>query len=101
MRRAVAHNERITCGCPMSQADLFTDENLQAPRWRADLEKVRARLTRILAEARAARSNPWSPAQTHLYQTIVPNMTRWLPAAEAADWIDQFNREMNRLLDAA
>ena len=85
----------------MAQGDLFGNDDAAQPAWRADPEKVRARLRRILAEAQEARSNPWSPAQTQLYQTIVPNMTRWLPADEAQQWLAQFNREMTRLLDAA
>jgi hypothetical protein len=47
---------------------------------------VRARLARILAEAKDPAAEPWDAAQASLYRTIVPEMTRWLPEAEAAEW---------------
>lgn len=80
----------------MNQPDLFAGEDFQAPRWRPDPDKVRRRLERILGEARAAATNPWSRAQTSLYKTIVPNMTRWLPEDEAARWRAEFEAEMAR-----
>ena len=46
--------------------------------------KVRARLHRILAEARAAQKLPWEPTRVSLYRTIFPQMTNWLPDEEAA-----------------
>lgn len=79
----------------MTQPDLFGDAG-GPPRWRADPDKVRRRLERILSEARAAAGNPWSSSQTQLYKTIVPNMTRWLPEDEAARWRAAFDAEMAR-----
>jgi len=80
----------------MAQTELFADEP-QTHQWRADPDKVRARLEKILAEARAAKTPPWSRAQTDLYRTIVPNMTRWLPEKEAAEWRAEFSAELERL----
>jgi hypothetical protein len=65
--------------------DLFANE---APRnagiVSADPDHVRAKLFKMLAEARAARSAlPWNERTTRLYQTIFPQMTNWLPNAEA------------------
>ena len=45
------------------------------------LDSVRARLHKILAEARAAQKLPWDPARVSLYRTIFPQMTNWLPEA--------------------
>ena len=47
-----------------SQPDLFGAEAI--PLYRPDTGKVRARLHKILAEARAAQSSPWEPARVSL-----------------------------------
>jgi len=58
---------------------------------------VRARLNRILAEARAAQKLPWEPATVSLYRTIFPQMTNWLPDEEAAQLRFEFEAELKRL----
>ena len=78
-----------------SQSDLFGAE--VAPAYRADPGKVRARLHKILAEARAAQTSPWEPARVSLYRTIFPQMTLWLPEDEAAQLRFEFEMEMARL----
>lgn len=79
----------------MEQLNLFATPS--APAWRPDPDKVRARLTRILNEARAAEVMPWEPAQLSLYRTIVPDMTRWLPEDEGRRWLADFEGELARL----
>jgi hypothetical protein len=61
-----------------TQDDLF-DEDAAPVAYRADPDKVRARLHRILAEARSAQRLPWEPTRVSLYRTIFPQMTNWLP----------------------
>jgi len=78
-----------------SQPDLFGAE--AAPTYRPDPDKVRARLHRILAEARAAETLPWEPARLSLYRTIFPQMTLWLPEDEATQLCFAFDAEMERL----
>jgi hypothetical protein len=78
-----------------SQSDLFGGE--PTPSYRPDPEKVRARLHKILAEARAARKLPWEPTRVSLYRTIFPQMTNWLPEEEAAQLRFDFESEMARL----
>jgi hypothetical protein len=78
-----------------SQPDLFGAD--AAPAYRPDPDKVRARLQRILAEARAAQTVPWEPTQVSLYRTIFPQMTLWLPEEEAAQLRLEFEAEMTRL----
>jgi hypothetical protein len=78
-----------------SQSDLFGAEPVQIHR--PDPEKVRARLHKILAEARSARTLPWEPARVSLYRTIFPQMTNWLPDEEAAQLRFDFESEMARL----
>jgi hypothetical protein len=81
-----------------SQSDLFGKEPV--PAYRPDPEKVRARLHKILSEARAAKTLPWEPTRVSLYLTIFPQMTNWLPAEEAAQLRFDFDQEMARLKPA-
>jgi hypothetical protein len=77
------------------QGDLFGAE--PAPAYRPDPDKVRARLHKILAEARAADAAPWGPARLSLYRTIVPQMTSFLPDEEGAQLRFEFEQELARL----
>ena len=77
-----------------SQSDLFGAAD---PAYRPDPDKVRARLHKILAEARAARTFPWEPARASLYRTIFPQMTLFLPGDEGAQLRFAFESEMARL----
>lgn len=79
------------------QPDLFAGQAPGPAPWRPDPDKVRARLERILGEARAAQTVPWERSQASLYRTIVPDMTRWLPDEEAAAWRAEFDAQMARL----
>ena len=67
-----------------SQPDLFGAE--AAPAYRPDTDKVRARLNKILAEARAAQTLPSERSRLSLYRTIFPQLTLWLPEAEGAQF---------------
>ena len=81
------------------QADLF-DKDAQpdlfggdaAPVYRPDLDKVRARLQKILAEARAAQAMPWEPTRLSLYQTIFPQMTDFLPRTKGRNCASRSKR---------
>jgi hypothetical protein len=77
------------------QGDLFGAESV--PIYRPDPDKVRARLHKILAEARAAQKLPWEPTTVSLYRTIFPQMTNWLPEEEGAQLLFQFEEELARL----
>jgi hypothetical protein len=77
------------------QPDLFGDS--RPPAYRPDPDKVRARLHKILAEARAAQRLPWESTRASLYRTIFPQMTLWLPEDEGAQLRFQFETEMARL----
>jgi hypothetical protein len=80
---------------PETQEDLFGPEAL--PTYRPHPDKVRARLRRILAEARAAQKLPWEAARLSLYRTIFPQMTLWLPEDEGAQLRFEFETELARL----
>ncbi|HEY0105940.1 MAG TPA: hypothetical protein VGB91_07630 [Rhizomicrobium sp.] len=75
------------------QPDLLEDQPAQA--YRADPDEVRRDLLRMLAEARAARAMP--ARRLRLYQTIFPQMSNWLPEAEAAQLCFAFECELERL----
>lgn len=78
-----------------TQSDLFGAE--ATPTYRPDPDKVRSRLHKILAEARAARKLPWEPTTVSLYRTIFPQMTNWLPDEEGAQLRFEFETEIARL----
>jgi hypothetical protein len=78
-----------------TQPDLFGAE--PAPAYRPDPDKVRRRLGKILAEARAAQKLPWEPTTVSLYRTIFPQMTNWLPEDEGAQLRFEFETELARL----
>lgn len=77
-----------------SQADLFGG-GAAPPAYRPDIDKVRARLHKILAETCGADELPGGKAS--LYRTIFPQMTLWLPEEEAAQLRFEFEAEMERL----
>ena len=77
-----------------AQDELFVPEPVV---FRPDPDRVRRRLERILAEARAAESMPWDRARRRFYEKIVPQMTLALPEAEAARLRLAFETEMARL----
>jgi hypothetical protein len=86
------------------QGDLFghdqpdpSGDDHETPVYRADPDEVRADLHRILAEARAAKTIPWTPSTLSLYRTIFPQMTNWLPEEEGAQLRFQFEEELTRL----
>lgn len=85
------------------QLDLFGEEpepdlfgpGYEPPVWRADPDGVRAKLHKILAEARAAERLPWDADRAGYYRTIFPQMTLSLPQEEPAQF--EFETEMARL----
>ena len=79
-----------------SQPELF-EADAAPPAYRPNLDEVRARLNKILAEARAAEKLPWEADKALLYRTIFPHMAGWLPDEEAAQLRFEFDTEMARL----
>jgi hypothetical protein len=80
---------------PSAQGELFAAP--AEPAYRPNLDKVRARLEKLLAEARAAQTMPWEPSQLSLYRLIFPQMTNWLPDEEAFQYRMNFDQELERL----
>lgn len=88
-----------------SQQDLFHEEDqpelftpdAAPPAYRPNPDDVRARLHKILTEARAAEKLPWDRDRLLVYRTIFPQMAGWLPEEEAAQLKFEFDSEMARL----
>ena len=81
---------------PEGQPDLFAGEAKPVV-FRADPDKVRAKLHLILAEARSASAMPWSEDRLGYHQLVFPQMARALPEEEAAQLCFAFEEEMRRL----
>jgi hypothetical protein len=88
-----------------SQGSLFGSEEgkLQAPRQSIvpDPEVVRLRLKSLIERARSAEKMPWSERDARMWQTVFPNMAKWLPKDEANQLCFEFAQEMERLSRAA
>jgi len=67
------------------------------PPYRPDLDKVRARLQRILGELRTAETMPWDRERLSLFRTIFPEMTGWLPEEEGRCLRLEFQTALARL----
>ena len=80
------------------QPDLLEQQPAQA--YRPKVDDVRRELLDMLAQARAAKSMPWTPAKAKYHQTVFPQMSNWLPEAEAAQLRLEFESEMARLSEA-
>lgn len=78
------------------QQDLFAEDAAPIV-YRADPDRIRLRLARILAEARAAEQMPWDSERLRLYRRLVPQMSMWLPEEEAAQLKFEFEQELERL----
>lgn len=83
------------------QGDLFPE----APARKGGIvdfpSEARRRLTRMLAEARAAERLPWSEREARTLEILFPQMAGWLPDDEAGQLCFEFARELERLRNAA
>ncbi|MFN4040666.1 MAG: hypothetical protein ACK4I0_03265 [Brevundimonas sp.] len=59
--------------------------------------RARAKLTRVLEQARAADRMPWDDRNVRMWQTVFPQMARWLPDEEAEQMTRAFQHEIARL----
>lgn len=84
-----------------AQGSLFgpAEDRLQAPRQDSlpDPETIRLRLRFLLEKARSAEKMPWSEREARMWQTVFPNMTKWLPEDEANQLRFEFAQELDRL----
>ena len=66
-----------------------------------DIPRIRGRLLAVLETARAAPAKPWSEKDRRMWQTVFPNMSKWLPDDERDQLCFEFAQEIERLLKAA
>lgn len=59
--------------------------------------RVRRKLSRVVKQAREARTMPFTPRQVRMWQTVFPTMATALPRDEAAQLRTAFDREIERL----
>ena len=92
-------------GHASAQRSLFGpgEDRLQAPRQSLvpDPATVRLRLQALLERARSADEMPWSDREARMWQTVFPNMAKWLPEEEADQLRFEFAQEIERLTKAA
>lgn len=78
-----------------TQGDMFGPPPKQS--YAPSPEKVRAEVNKVLDKARIAKEMPWTAKEVAFWKTVFPQMTRWLPEAEAAQLRNAFKEEMHRL----
>lgn len=64
-------------------------------------DTIRARMLRLIAEARAAEKLPWTPRMAQSHTVMFPYMAEWLPKEEGEQLLLEFMIEMERLQKAA
>lgn len=83
------------------QESLFgSGENRLQARRRSSLpdpEVIRLRLQTLLVKVKSAEKMPWSERDARMWQTVFPNMAKWLPQEEADQLRLEFSEEMERL----
>jgi hypothetical protein len=82
-----------------AQGSLFGDGRMAPPARQStpDIEAIRVRLGKLLETLRTSETLPLSDKDIRMWQTVVPNMTRWLPTDEADTIRAKFSHEMDRL----
>lgn len=60
-------------------------------------DTIRAKMHKLIAEARAATTTPWPPRQTRSHMVMFPYMAEWLPSQEGEQLLLEFKAEMHRL----
>ena len=88
------------------QFSLFGDGDSRIPHPRSqefvpDIPRIRGRLLAVLEQARAAPARPWPDKDRRMWQTVFPNMSKWLPDEERDQLCFEFAAEIERLSLAA
>jgi hypothetical protein len=87
----------------MRQVDLFKDHDQPElflpprPVSKVTPQSVRLKLVAALDQLRASEEMPWDATNLRYWQTVFPQMTRWLPDDDAARLCLEFSKEMKRL----
>jgi hypothetical protein len=87
----------------MRQVDLFKDHEQPElflppkPVSKVTPQSVRLKLVGALEQLRASDEMPWDTTNLRYWQTVFPQMSRWLPDDDAAQLCLEFSEEMKRL----
>jgi len=60
-------------------------------------ETIRAKMLKLIAEAKAAKSPPWPKRQVRTHMVMFPYMAEWLKDGEGEQLLIEFRHEMKRL----
>lgn len=80
----------------MSQLEMFATPN-QPASTAPSVDQVRARLQGLLKTLRSAETLPLTDKQLRFWQTVVPQMSNWLPDDERAAVQTEFSAQVERL----
>ena len=82
-----------------AQSSLFGDGGMTPPArsTTVDAQAIRRRLNRLLDTLQAADTMPLSDRDLRMWQTVVPNMSKWLPSSEAQAICTAFAQQLERL----
>lgn len=83
------------------QGEMFTPALTVSKPVQHTPETIRARMRQLIAEAREAKTMPWTPRMVHSHTVMFPYMAEWLPDAEGKQLMLEFEAEMERLRRAA
>ena len=61
------------------------------------VEFVRAKMLDLIGQLKQAETLPWNDRNTTINEIIFPQMSKWLPEAEAAELVSEFSKELARL----
>lgn len=81
----------------MAQQDLFGTLPAAPQSYAPEPGDVRAKLTLVLSQAKAAPGIPWREKDREFYRVVFPQMANWLPAEEARQLRFEFETELARL----
>lgn len=89
-----------------AQQSLFGDGDSRMPNPKPvshlpNPDDVRRRLHSVLTQARSATQMPWDERKARMWQTVFPQMAKWLPDDERDQLSFEFAQEMERLKNAA
>ncbi len=93
-------------GTGPSQHSLFGEgdsriPHLEAPSHLPRPEDIREKLQLILTKVRSAETIPWNERKVRMWETVFPQMARWLPDDERDQLCFEFAQELQRLKKAA
>lgn len=60
-------------------------------------DTIRAKMKKLIAEARKAKTPPWPKRQVRTHMVMFPYMAEWLPKGEGEQLLLEFREEMKRL----